>query len=272
MPKTTGSLEPMKGRCASQLTFTGTGPENPVRYCMTWPMSGKRRCRRHGGKNEHGLSHPAWKHGYAMKGGIPRRIVDNFERLLKDDQLTSLKREIAWQRAYYEDLQQRAEDGNVVAPAMFKAITNVLDAWLDFKQAAKPGTQPQARQAASNALSKAMGQLTDSRSPAITEAAVRSELRSMFTVLANLTDKESRQYERLYNMITAERAMALRVAEHTLFIEAMERYVSDPATKVQIRKHVASGFEQLAGGRDHTKVVAERGAIDVRPSDSTPDD
>ena len=116
-------------------------------------------------------------------------------------------------------------------------------------------------------LSQAMDELKESRQPAVAEASVRGELRQMWTTLANLTDKESKQYERLYNMITAERAMALRVAEHTLFIEAMEKYVSDLATQVAIRQHVASGFEQFARGRDNSALDAGGAVVDVRAAD-----
>ena len=271
-PKTTGSLSPTKGRCSSILTFTGTSPENPFRYCIKWPMRKKTRCEIHNGQKEAGLGHPNWINGRTAKNAVPVRIQENFERLLKGDQLTSLKREIAWQKAYYEDLMVRAEDGNVVAPQVFKAMKVLLDAWDAFRQAARPGVPPPSRHAASVNLSKAFDDLKESRSPAITEAAVRSELRQMWTVLANLTDKESRQYERLYNMITSERAMALRVAEHTVFIEAMERYVPDMATQVAIRQYVAAGFEQLARGRDRPGLAAGSATLDVRAEDSAPAD
>lgn len=272
-PKSTGSLQPMDGKCGGKLTYTGTSAENPAKFCRAFPLKGKTRCKIHGGRQEHGLADPQ---GGRHPKAIPTRLVENFERLLQSPQLTSLRREIAWQRAYYEELQERAADGAVVARAVFQAIDAVSAAFTAFRQAAHPGTPQAARQSASLALQQAVARLEASRGPASAEGAVRQELRAMWGTLANLTDKESRQYERLYNMITAERALALRVAEHTAFIEAMERHVPDKAVQRQIRQYVAARFEQLAGGRDRPGLAAGSGAgrpvIDIPAPDPATED
>lgn len=256
-PKSTGSLAPIPGRCGAKLSFTGTGPENPPRYCKLAPAKGKSRCPQfHNGNKEQGLSNPQWKNG-TTSAAVPRRIAENYERLLHDDQLLSLRTEIARQRAYYQDLEQRGEDGAVVSEVLLRALETLDGAWRAFKAAAHEGATVAARRVASDALAAAMAAVNEARGPAATEVAVRKELRETWTVLGSLTAKENQQVERLYNMITTERAMALRVAEHTLFIAAMEKHVPDRETQNAIRRDVAAGFDALAKGRDRPVPIVD---------------
>lgn len=270
LPKTTGSLEPIKGRCCVKLTFTGTGPDNPPRYCMNWPLKGKRHCKTkcHSGKSATGIASHLYRNGmHTTTIAMPSRIAADYEVLLQDDQLLSLKKEIALQRAYYRDLQARTEDGALLAPATFKAIQKVLNAWKAVGLA-RQGKSKAILLAAMTALQDAMTALDTSRQPAVIETASREELRETWRVLEKLTSAENRRVESLYNMITAERAFALRHAETTVFLEAITTYVTDPAIQTAIRRHVQTGFERLARRRDPAEMDARRGSGGEQSIDS----
>ena len=273
-PKSTGSLQPEPGKCGAKLSYTGTGPENPPRYCRQWPANGPgTRCKRtHSGGARRGIAHPLWKTGTSSKA-VPKRIAESYQALLQDDQLLSLRKEIARQRAYYQDLEQRTEDGQVVAPALIVAVKRMISAWRAVQTASRPEATPGMRVAAMGAASGAVAGLEEALHPAVAENASRAELRETWLVLERLTKAENQQVERLYNMITTERAFALRVAETTAFLEAIEKYVADPDTLRAIKRHVAARFEQLARPQDHSDVDAGgRADVGAVVLAATPDD
>lgn len=229
----------MAGKCGQKLTFTGTSPKNPPKYCYQWPMRGKTKCRLHGGKQERGKAE--------IENYMPARIVENYERLLQDPQILSLQREIAWQRAYYQDLQKRAHDGAIVAPVLFDALDRLDTAWSTFRRVSTKESTKKQRLTASELLTSAMRAVQSARHGAQTEDAVSEKLMRMWTVLGNLTDKESKQLERLHNMVTLERALSLQAAAQKFFIEAMEQYVPDRHVQMEIRRRIAGRLAQFIG-------------------------
>lgn len=60
--KTTGSPEPIPGRCGAKLKYT-----DPPRYCKKWPLNGRRRCHRCGGRSKVGPDAPRFKDGRTSK-------------------------------------------------------------------------------------------------------------------------------------------------------------------------------------------------------------
>jgi len=91
-----------------------------------------------------------------------------------------------------------------------------------------------------------MQHLGEAREPAVVGAEVRKEIRETSQTLGFLIDKEIKQLERLYNMITAERALALRAAEQAAVLKAIEKHVPDRQMQYAIRREIAAQFEAMA--------------------------
>lgn len=90
-PKTTGSLQPIPGRCGAKLRYT-----DPPRYCKKFPMKGKTRCERDGGKNRTGPDNPAFRHGMRSKyGWLSPRVADSLADVMRDERLLDLTDDIA---------------------------------------------------------------------------------------------------------------------------------------------------------------------------------
>lgn len=268
MPKTTGSLEPMPRRCREQLSFTGKGEGNPPRYCMQWPVRGRTKCPIHGGKTLQGVAHPFYK-PTTYSQALPASVKDTYEALLRDDDLLSLKHEIATTRAFAVQTLQRMRDGEWASPALLRAVTKVLSGWnkLDAARRTKGG---QARVAGIlQELGASMLELVDASGSANAELASRHEFQRTVLTLERLERSENTRVVELYGMISAERAFALRQAETTIFLEALDEYVMDRDVKTAIRRRVANKFAELAARRDGAPVGAG-GGHDAAPGDSAP--
>lgn len=87
--KTTGSPEPLPGRCGARLKNT-----DPARYCMNHPLKGRTRCKFCGGKSRRGLEHPNWKGGRYSRA-FPHGLLGRFETALDDPELFDLRRDVA---------------------------------------------------------------------------------------------------------------------------------------------------------------------------------
>ena len=244
--KETGSLAPLQGRCGAKLRFTGTRPDNPPKFCKKWPRKGRSRCERCGGNTPIGVEAKSWKHGhYSVVTPLPAELAADYEALLEDEQILSLKREIALQRAFSTDLLRRTEDGTIASKALIAQVAVVGRAWRTLATVAKPR-----KAAALEALGRAVLALAPLVDGAEIDEATRKELRETWLVLEKLTKAENQRVESLYNMITAERAFALRTAETTIFLEALERHVTDKSARDAVRREVSSRFVDLAARRN----------------------
>jgi hypothetical protein len=257
LQKTTGSLAPVKGRCGRHLTYT-----DPPKYCMRFPMRGRDYCYTH--RKRMGIANPSFKTGRWSRD-VPKRIAADYERLLHDDQLLSLRREIARQRAYYYDLERRMEDGAVASKALLRAAAAALEAWRKLDEAEKNGSE-----FLMEAMSKAratMRKFGEALAPAVQETEARAELRTTWLVLERLTRAENLRVESLYNMITSERALAIRHAETTATMEGLEHCVRDVAERMAVRRYVAARLGELAGRRDHPALDAAGGPVEEPAAD-----
>lgn len=98
-PKLTGSPQPIPGRCGAQLRGTA-GQDGPgtAKFCKKFPMKGKRRCERCGGKTP-----PGWMSARRNLAAtdrasglhLPAHIVDRFQASLHDEKLLDLTPDIA---------------------------------------------------------------------------------------------------------------------------------------------------------------------------------
>ena len=89
-----------KHRCGAK-TRSGKPCTNP-------PVTGRTRCRMHGGASLAGPAHPSYKHGRRSRV-LPARMRADYERAIADEELMSLRAEIAVLDARINDLLVRAD-------------------------------------------------------------------------------------------------------------------------------------------------------------------
>ena len=179
-----GSAKPLPNKCGGRLALTA-----PPRYCTQHPLRGRTRCKFHGGRARRGVEHPAWKTG-AYSGVLPRHLAETYEAALADDQLLSLRQEIALLRALAIQSVERAS----------RRCYEGAD-WTDFK-----------------------------------ETVIK---------LDRLVRSETLRNEALGNVISAEAALALRHAETTVFLDALNELIIDSELRTSIRRRVAAGLAEI---------------------------
>lgn len=114
-----GSDAPLPGRCGSPLPGT-----NGTRFCAAFPLQGKTRCRKHGGKSLSGIAHPKFKHGRYAKALRPiRSLAKHYLAHRGDPDYLKSVDEIALNQARISQLIERLESGE--AAAAWKAIGQI---------------------------------------------------------------------------------------------------------------------------------------------------
>lgn len=88
---------PKEGRCNHYPTSSGG-------YCGKWPMNGRTRCMKHGGKTLLGAAHPGYKDGRRSKYKTLGKYKEAVERSLNDETILEQYNQIALLNARIEEL------------------------------------------------------------------------------------------------------------------------------------------------------------------------
>lgn len=214
------------------------------------------RCKAHGGLSLAGPANGMFRGGNyrpAMRG----RMRKLYERAMADEQLLSLREEIAAMRAFAVDLAMRQRDLAWGAPAAGRRFADLEAAWAEL-QDAEGGAQ---RLGIMRRIGEAMSELRDAVDAAEGERKMRAEFRQTAETLERLARSENTRVVELYSMISSERAFALRQAETQILLDALEALVPDREQRAAIRRRVAHEFAKLAGrgtaAEDGTPPVAD---------------
>lgn len=81
----------------------------PGRFCQKPPADGRTRCRLHGGETPRGIASPHFRTGY-MSSQLPARLMARMEAAMNDENLQSLRKDIAFVSARIDDTLQRLID------------------------------------------------------------------------------------------------------------------------------------------------------------------
>lgn len=84
-----GSAKPLKGKCGAKLRKS-----KPARYCIKDPVSGRKRCRLHGGVTPQGLESANTKHGL-RSAYLPKGLKERYETAHGDSQLMRIRDDVA---------------------------------------------------------------------------------------------------------------------------------------------------------------------------------
>lgn len=101
-----GSERPLEGRCGKQLVRT-----DPPRYCMRYPTPGRPSCYKCG-NGRFGESHGSYKGKGTPKyrRGMPRALRERYEGALRDDDIASLRDELALLTARIGEILENLEE------------------------------------------------------------------------------------------------------------------------------------------------------------------
>lgn len=247
-----GSPAPVPGKCGGKLALT-----DPPRYCTQSPRKGRSACKFHGGNSLAGLAHPGYRKGIYSES-LQAGLRASYEQLLADDDLLSLRHEIATTRMFVREALATIQAGAWAAPAVLAAHVALHAAWQQFAAARRAGQAGRLRQAAT-VLEGAIVALARQDVTARGQAQARVEFRALVLTLERLNRSQNTNLDEQYNRITAERAWALQQAESSCFLEALEEMVPDIELRNAIRRRVATKFAELAHRRTHPALDAHRG-------------
>lgn len=99
-PEQAQKSEPEPRRCGAQLRG------KPGQCCRQFAVTGRERCRIHGGSSPRGQSHPSTRHALYSRE-LPANLRRDYERFLTDPELLSARREIALVRTRMVALASR---------------------------------------------------------------------------------------------------------------------------------------------------------------------
>lgn len=264
LPKTTGSLAPVPGRCGAQLRYTGDlapnpGPMYPAKYCMTTPMRGKRRCRQHGGKTPVGIASPKYASGQGLYGPSLRAEVQTvYHNLLESDELLSMRDEIAVAKAWLQDIVGRVRLGQTPSAPVQRDIL-VLKAQFEKLRRAIAGGKKEQFTTSMRECGVTLDALAEGMEGPVCEREAMAEFRRWALVLEKLEARENQREEDSLNRLSAEKAFALRAAEQRIFLGAILEFVQDVSIQNAIRRRVATELAVLTPRRDSPRVAAGRG-------------
>lgn len=232
-PEKRGSAEPLPGRCGAKVR--GGEPGDPPRYCTKAPVTGRKRCKLHGGKSLRGVEAPGFKHG-RHSAYIPQRYLAVVEASLADPDLMSVRQDFALAEARTAELLQGIEQGSSLEGARasfdtWSAVVSLLPKELRDHPAIATH-----REALRGALTAAKSEQTAWR-----------EIRNNQRVRARLVEVERRRQEQLGNMMPSEQVLTLMARLAVI----VQRYVEDPKDRQSVAEEImAIGAGPVAAAPD----------------------
>ncbi len=114
---------PLPGRCGARLRCRPG-------HCQRYPVAGRTRCPNHGGKTPRGAASPHFKNG-RYSAAMPRGLREQYECLLDDKTLGSLREDIATTEALIMDALSQMEGKRGAAYAVAREVVLEL---MDLKR------------------------------------------------------------------------------------------------------------------------------------------
>ena len=261
---------PVKRDKDGNIVYCGAKLQNKDRTCRRTDIGPRGRCKLHNGWAPVGQDAVHFKTGRYSKH-LPATLVADYQAALADPELLSLRHEIALTRAQILEVLRSSQIKQFAGKAAVAATKTLDRSWTVMQAVLNEGT-PEQQYTTRTLVTKALDELKSATLGVKAEMEARQEFRASVLTLERLERSENQRMVELYNMISAERAMALRQAETAAFMEALDAFVPDRQTKAAIRGRVATRFAELTGRRHDQPVDAGGSAIDLEsPLDSSPE-
>jgi hypothetical protein len=188
--RTRGSDAPVPGKCGAKLRKS-----DPARYCTMNPITGRGRCKFHGGATPRGVAHPRYA-GRAYSRDLPTKYADRMRNADEDTDLVSLKAELSLLDARMGELLGKTGSGE--GPTAWKVVeltVHKLQHALDTKNGADAAT--------------AMDKLRDAMQNARSEAEAWGELYGVIELRRKTADAERRREADLQANLNYKQAQTL---------------------------------------------------------------
>lgn len=184
-----GTDHPLPGRCGSPLA------NKPGRFCGRYPIRGKTRCQKHGGKSLSGIASATFKHGRYSKAIRPMRDLSRYYRdnRADPDYLHCLD-EIALNQARIAQLGERLPTGE--AGKAWKTMVRLIDALvdrLDEFDGAMAKRNTEAAGAAIRSLRPLAGQMREATGEGMNESAIWGEINGQLFLHTKLVGAETKR-------------------------------------------------------------------------------
>lgn len=191
------------------------------KYCHRYPVAGRNRCPKHGGKTPRGSVHHKWKDGRYSKD-MPSRLAERYTKAVEDKELLNLREEIGVIEARIGDLLTRVDTGE--SGSMWRAIkTN----YSTLRKAASSGDQ----QAFADSLNE-LGRLITKGSGDYT---AWDEVLRTISHRRKLVESERKRLTEMNQMITTEQAMAML----SFVVGVIKKHVVDKQTMIAISSEIS---------------------------------
>jgi hypothetical protein len=204
--------------------------------CRRRAVAGRNVCTVHGGKTPRGPAHPNYKHGKHSKV-LPAHMREGYERAITDEELVSLRAELAVIDARVRDLLKRADAGD--SGKRWKE----LQAQMKRVDTCRPEEQLLELDTLSTMIRAGTA-----------EASVWHEIRDWFVVREKLTRSERRRLVEAKLVMSVEQAQLVM----TMFVDAAKEAVGHDERAMA---KIVEAFVRLSGLVDASDVTD--GAIEA---------
>ena len=188
--------------------------------CRQRPLTGRNRCKLHGGMSPRGEASPHFKTGYYSRA-VPKGIRADFNKLLRDPELLEARAEVALLQVRLVELSKRVttnESGN-----SWRELARVFD---EFTQANNEGNQP--------GMLAALNRLNVIITGAVNNEAAWSELTEYIDKVTRVSEREWKRALASQHVATAEQVRAIVAS----LVNAVMLYVPDTQARLKIAEHV----------------------------------
>ena len=188
--------------------------------CKKWAMNGRSVCSIHGGKTPRGRASPHYKHGRYSKD-LPTRLAGRYFEALEDDNLLSLRDEIAVVDSFIADLMSNLGAGTSE------------EAWKELHTAAF--------------ISQDIDEVQRLLSQARSDMECMRELGAQIDRARALRDSESKRLIQMDMMISQEQANMMLGVIVGIVMQALQSHVQDELLRRTIYAEISQGFSVRLG-------------------------
>jgi hypothetical protein len=224
------------------LTVTPCTQEDPMQcgahnkrggICRNAPVTGRTRCRLHGGKSLVGTACPHYRSG-RYSAYVPERLRARYEQAQDDPELLSLRSEVALVDSRLADLLSRVDTGE-----SGQLWAELRRAYRAFARVRQSGDDETAALATVERLIERAGQ----------DHQAWAEIGALIEQRRKLAESESKHMATLQQMLTTEQALSMMRA----IVDILTRHVSDK----QALSAIIVELQRMAGPAHELPAYAE---------------
>lgn len=179
------------------------------KYCTKAPSVGRNRCELHGGKSLRGIASPSYK-GKGLTKDMPARLAERFREAQQDDELLSLRNDVALVQAMIGEqlsLISQGDSGDIFIQAKqtYRELLSALRSENNVE---------------STRLLALLGEIIEN---GYKDEIAKEEIRKSLELKRKLSDSEKKRLVDLKQMITTEELMLVVGA----LVDSVKRNVND---------------------------------------------